>query len=171
MPAVPARTINLGLPRFATDSSSQIWTHLNGIVDWIDGLWGPWKTYTPVWSQSNGSVLNVASGTLEGRYCKLGKMVTVVIHLERAGDSNIGSDKWIFSLPPNLTPVKWNLMGGSCSMVRDDNFFGGAVFPVSSKAVGAIVGDLGRVSNTVPLGDDRHAAGDWYTLTVHYEAA
>lgn len=170
MAAVPATTPYMGLPRFDASDSSSIWVHLNKLADQVDQMYGPWQTYEPVWSQSSGTVLNVGSGSLTGRYIKIGRVVHAHIRLERAADSNIGSGLWVWTLPP-VQPRSWNMIGGGFSMARDGNWFGGGVFPVSQTSVGAIVGDLGRVSNTVPLGDTRHAAGDWYSLQITYEAA
>lgn len=168
MPASPAKTQNLGLPRFAPDDSTRTWEHLNGISDGVDKHLGAWKTYTPVWSQSNGTILKVGSGSLTGRYTQVGKTVMASIRLVRASNSWVGSGNWIFSLPP-VTPMAWNMVGGSLSAIRGGKFYGGAVFPVSSKAVGAIVGDLGRLSTTIPTRG--HKSGDWYSLQVVYEAA
>ena len=90
------------------------------------------------------------------------------IRLERATDSNIGSGNWVFSLPP-IAPRSWNMIGGGFSMARSGEWFGGAVFPVSQTQIGAIAGDLGRISNNTPK--NTHAAGDWYSLQFVYEAA
>jgi hypothetical protein len=168
MPASPPTTPNLGLPRFASDASTALFDHLTAITDAIDALWGPWVAYTPVWSQSDGTVLSIGSGMLVGRYRKQGKTVFAQIRLERAADSNVGSGAWIFTLPP-VDARAWNMVGGGFAMVRNLSHFGGAVFPTGVGAVGAIVGDLGRVSNTIPI--STHAAGDWYSLQIVYEAA
>ena len=168
MPASPAKTPNLGLPRFAPDDSTRIWEHLNAITDGVDGFFGTWQSYNPVWTQSDGAVLSVGSGSLTGRYVRIGKTVHANIRLVRAEDSWVGSGLWIFSLPP--VPARtWNMIGGGFSANRNGNFYGGAVYPVSGTSVGGIVGDLGRVSNTVPVKD--HKAGDWYSLQVTYEAS
>lgn len=164
----PATSPRLGLPRFDANNSTAIWEHLNAIVDGIDALWGPWTAYTPTWSQSNGTILALGAGTLLGRYQRMGKTVVGQIRLERAADSNVGTQSWIFSLPP-VQPRAWNMVGGGFSMSRDGALFGGSVFPVSSTAIGAIAGDLGRISNTIPTAT--HAAGDWYSLQFVYEAA
>ena len=168
MPASPTTTPNLGLPRFASDASSSIWTLLTSVVDAVDALWGPWVPYTPVWSQSGGTILNVGSGTLVGRYRRHGKTVFAQIRLQRAADSDVGSSYWLFTLPP-VTPYDWNMTGGGFAMIRGSSHCGGAVFPASSTTVGAIAGDQGRVSNAVPTGT--HTAGDWYSLQIVYEAA
>ena len=168
MPASPATTPNLGLPRFASDASSAIWTHLTSIADAVDALWGPWTAYTPVWSQSGGTILSIGSGTIVGRYRQQGKTVFAQIRLDRAADSNVGSDAWIFSLPP-IAPRAWNMVGGGFAMIRNGSHYGGAVMPVSSTSVGAIAGSAGRVSNTIPSAT--HADGDWYSLQIVYEAA
>ena len=168
MPASPVKTPNFGLPRFAPDDSTRIWEHLNGIADGVDKHLGVWHSYSPVWSQSDGAIIRVGSGSLEGRFTQMGKTVMGSIRLVRAEDSWIGSGLWLFSLPP--IPVRsWNMSGGGFAAVRDGKFFGGAVFPASATAIGAIVGDLGRLSNNVPT--TGHKAGDWYTLQFTYEAA
>lgn len=167
MPASPAKTPNLGLPRFAADDSSAIWVHLNRVVDWLDGLFGPWKSYTPVWTQSDGTLYDLGSGSIEGRYCQIGKLVIGQIRLTRAADSNIGTGNWLFSLPP-VEQRSWNLVTGGFACVRNGNMYAGATFPAARGLVGAIAGDLGRVSNTIPRPD--HADGDWYTLQFIYEA-
>lgn len=170
MPASPATTKNLSLPRFAADDSTRIWEHLNGLADKIDAHFGEWKSYTPTWSQSNGTGLAVGSGSIVGRYSVQGKTVMGHIRLQRAADSHVGTGYWIFSLPP-VAPRAWNLVGGSLALTRQGQFFGGSVFPASSTSVGAIVGDLGRLSNAVPLSASDHADGDWYSLSFFYEAA
>lgn len=168
MPASPATTPYLGLPRFASDASTDLWAHLTAISDAMDALAGPWTEYAPVWSQAGGTILYVGSGSIVGRYRKMGRTVFAQIRLERAADSNIGSDLWIFSTPP-VSPRSWNMLGGGFSMVRNGNYFGGSVFPVASGSVGAIVGDAGRISNTTPIAT--HATGDWYSLQFVYEAS
>lgn len=169
MPASPPTSPYLGLPRSATDTGGVV-AQLNGIVDGIDAKFAPWTTYTPVWSQSNGTVLAIGNGVLTGRYRQLGKTVHWMVTWERGSTTNAGTtgQKYIWSLPP-VTPRVWNQHGGECSMVRDNNWYGGTVFPVSITAVGAIIGDLGRVENLVP--NVVHAVGDWITLTGTYEAA
>ena len=169
MPAVPPTSPQLGLPRFASDSGTRIWDLLNSVVDRIDNLFGGWTAYNPVWSQSDGTVLSVGAGSLVGRYKKLGKTVHVQIRLERAADSNLGTGPWIFSLPSEVTQRSWNMLGGGFAMYRDGAWFGGSVFPVATGSVGAMVGDLGRVSNNIPK--TTHAAGDWYSIQATYEAA
>lgn len=168
MPAVPPVTPNLGLPRFAADSSANIWAHLNAISDVLDAIAGPWTSYTPAWAQSNGTVLHVGSGSLTGRYWAFGKTVLVQIRLQRAADSNVGSGAWVFTLPP-VTPRAWNMLSGGFAMVRNGDHYGGAVFPASATGVGAIAGDLGRVSHNIPVAT--HADGDWYSLQMVLERA
>lgn len=168
MPGFPAKTPQLGLPRLGPEDDTAIWEHHNNLADGIDGLFRPWSTYKPVWTQSNGTLLNVGSGSLTGRYMQLGKLVMGYIRLIRAADSNKGAGSWIFSLPP-VTPWSWNTTSGSMAMTRNGVHFAGSVFPASSTTIGCIAGDLGRVSNTIPLAE--HADGDWCTLSFTYEAA
>ena len=168
MPAQPPATPLLGLPRLAGDDHTRIWEHHNAVVDRIEGLLGAWVTYQPIWSQANGTILNVGSGQLQGRYKVLGKTVIGSIRLDRAADSNQGSQAWTWTLPP-VSPRSWNLVSGSLAMVRGGAQYGGAIFPVTSGVIGAIAGDLGRVSNAIP--STNHAAGDWYVLGFTYEAA
>lgn len=167
MPAVPPTTPWLGLPRFASDASSATWAHLNAISDTLDTIMGPWTAYTPSWTQSNGTVLHLGSGTIVGRYKVMGRTMHAHILLTRAADSNEGSTAWVFGLPP-VQARSWNMVGGGFAMVRNGLPYGGAVFPVSTGFVGAQVG-AGRVSNLTPAAT--HAAGDWYSLQMTMERA
>ena len=169
MPASPATSPNLALPRFASDSVATIWTLLNGIVDGLDARFGAWTSYSPTWTQSDGSTLVLNDGTITGRYKRLGQLVVGNILLVRGADSNVGTTHWIFGLPP-VAPKDYRMLGGGFSMMRGGAFYGGGVFPVSSSAIGAIVGDLGRVGGTIPT-SNTHAAGDWYSLQFVYEPA
>lgn len=168
MPATPAITPILGLPRLAADDHTRLWEHHNALVDGLDGLFSAWREYRPVWSQSSGAVLSVGSGTLDGSYLRLGQLVVGTVRLITAADTNKGSGPWIFSLPP-VTPKSWSLVQGSFACVRNNTHYAGSTFPVSSTSIGCIVGDLGRVSNTIPTAT--HQAGDWYTAQFIYEPA
>lgn len=170
MPASPTTTPQLGLPRFASDMPVGVYIGLTAVVDAIDAIGVPWTAYTPVWSQSNGAVLEIGNGTLTGRYKRIGKTVQWMVYWERGSTTQVGTtgQKYIFSLPP-VEPRAWNQHGGAMSMIRDTNWYGGTVFPTSIAGVGAIAASLGRVENLVP--NVAHAVGDWMTLTGTYEAA
>lgn len=169
MAAIPALTPNLGLPRVDSTAHTMLWSHLNGIVDGVDGQFGRWQSYAPAWSQSDGTALHIGvGGTIEGRYRQLGKTVYASIFLQRGEGTHQGTTHWLWGLPP-VTPRRWQLVNGSFAMMRNGAFYGGAVFPASSTVVGAIVGDAGRVGGTVPV--SQHAIGDWYSVEIRYEAA
>lgn len=169
MPASPPTTPQLGLPRFASDMSTAIWNGLNTIVDAIDNLYTPWTSYTPNWTQSDGTVMAIGDGVLTGRYRKLGKVVHWVIYWERGSSTNQGgSYAWGWSTPPHQ-PLVWNRVGGSVAMIRGGNHMGGSVFPTTATTVGAIIGDIGRVSGSTPA--VTQAVGDWILLSGTYEAA
>ena len=170
MPAVPPTTTRLGLPRFASDQSvAGLPAAMNSITDSIDEeVGGQWKPYSPVWSQSGGSALDIGGGVLSGRYRRSGQTVYWSIYWERGTGTNVGSGNfYVFTLPP-VAPLSWNRHSGSLAMTRNTAHYGGTVFPTSSTTVGVIISG-GRVSHIIPT--DQHAPGDWMILTGVYEAA
>lgn len=70
---------------------------------------GAWTAYTPAWSAPTPPVLN--NGSLNGRYSKLGRLVTAVIWLQFGSLTTAGAGAWSLSLPaaavPNTTLVNW----------------------------------------------------------------
>lgn len=166
MPAVPATTPNLGLPRFAPDDHTQLWVHLNAITDALDRLEGPWQTYQPEWLQSDGPHLNIGSGSLTGRFRQVGKTVEGRILLDWRADTNKGRAPWIFSLPKPY-PRNWREVGGTVACVRNGKHYAGAIFPVGLGKIGVVIGDLGRLSNTIP--ENEWKDGDWYSINFSYE--
>lgn len=59
-------------------------------------------TYTPVWSSDLTPQPSVGSGTLVGRYIKVGKLLIVSIELSSGGSTSYGNGGWRFSLPSGM---------------------------------------------------------------------
>jgi hypothetical protein len=64
-------------------------------------------SYTPSWTAAGGTAPAIGSGTLTGRYMKIGKMVDFWIYLRGAADTTWGSgvNFWSFTLPPACTSI------------------------------------------------------------------
>lgn len=166
MPAVPKTTPALGLPRLAADDHTRLWEHYNLLVDKIDALFTSWQPYNVVWSQSDGAMLQAGSGKLTGLYKQLGKSVEVLVILDRAADSNVGSGNWIFSLPS--PPKRWDAAIGVCQVLRNGSLYSGTASSVAATAFGLIVNGA-RVSHAHPT--PTHKAGDSYIMRLWYEVA
>ncbi|MEV8043573.1 hypothetical protein AB0P02_06930 [Streptomyces griseoluteus] len=67
------------------------------VRDQFNSMFGAWTAYTPAWTASTNPVLG--SGTLTGRYMKIGRTVAVEINLIAAANTTFGSGAWNFSLP------------------------------------------------------------------------
>jgi hypothetical protein len=119
-----------------------------------------WTSYTPVWSQIGGTVLNVNSGSLTGKWRANGKQITAQVTLTRAADSNVGTAAYAFSLPFVGGDINGN---GTGVVVR------GTEVPVSSRQINGgtvvLVGPSGRISNSTP---GSWAAGDIIQFTHTY---
>jgi hypothetical protein len=61
-----------------------------------------WVSYTPVWAAAGTSVA-LGSGTLSGKYKRVGSDVMVLIDLGTAANTTYGSSSYTFSLPTGLT--------------------------------------------------------------------
>lgn len=61
--------------------------------------WYKWVDYTPVWSCVSGAAPVVGNGTLVGRYCRMGDVVTALIVLTGGSTTTWGGGKWRFTLP------------------------------------------------------------------------
>ena len=59
---------------------------------------GAWQSWTPTWTASTTNPA-IGNGTLKGRYCKVGKMVTFSISLMFGSTTTAGLGDWAFSLP------------------------------------------------------------------------
>ncbi len=62
---------------------------------------GLWSDYTPT-LKTNGTALSIGSGTLRGRWCRIGNIVHATIYLQRAANTHIGTGMWTFDLPVSV---------------------------------------------------------------------
>lgn len=83
---------------------------------WSGSAWetmvheGLWTTYTPSWT-TTGTAPAFGTATVNGRYCKIGRQVTVSIWIDFSSSSTFGTGAWTFSLPAaapaNTAQVNW----------------------------------------------------------------
>ena len=81
-------------------------SHINDLQDEIVAVEtqlgtnaGGWVTYTPTWTAYTGTP-SLGNGTITGRYCKVGKMVTVTVSLNFGSTTSVaGTSTWYIGLP------------------------------------------------------------------------
>ena len=140
------------------------------LQDQIDALrtievGGVWQSYTPVWTASTTNP-SIGNGTLSGRYCLIGKLITAKIFLQFGTTSTPGSGAYSFTFP--IAPLNYRLVSGVYRL-RDTggNLYEGAVEPFS--ATFALIRDGGAyVTNATPFG---FADQDSIGIGLSYEIA
>ena len=127
---------------------------------WIEAFWtNPWKTYTPTVAFSGGN----NSGSVSGRYRKVGTMVDVAVQFIFNSSTDIGTSQE-FSLPIAVRATDWqagNLFIYDASLVRG---YPGSVLTVNTTTVRMTY--TGGFSPVWP-----NAAGDAIVFSISYEAA
>lgn len=134
-------------------------------TQWIDIFGSTWSTYTVDWSQSGGAGLSIGSGTLTGRYQKLGRTLRGKVTLIRAADTNVGSNAYIFSLPENA--FDFRVTGtGFCTR-------GAADYPVTVRGIGAsavCLLDSGKPASRIAYNNPSGwTTGDQISFDFQYE--
>ena len=140
------------------------------LQDQIDALrtievGGVWQSYTPVWTAATTNP-SIGNGTLSGRYCLIGKLITAKIFLQLGTTSTPGSGAYSFTFP--IAPLNYRLVSGVYRL-RDTggNLYEGAVEPFS--ATFALIRDGGAyVTNATPFG---FADQDSIGIGLSYEIA
>jgi len=59
---------------------------------------GVWQDWTPVWTASTTNP-SLGDGTLTGRYCSIGRVCFLNIHVNMGSTTTYGSGEWFFSVP------------------------------------------------------------------------
>lgn len=122
-------------------------------------------SYTPVWSQANGTVLAVGNGTLAGQYIKIGRFVHFRLTLTRGSTTNIGSDYYFWTLPFGANTFLQSPGTGTVTV-------GGVVKGVTLRMANTTTVAAIRNSDDSNLGHTSFswAAGDTIVLTGSYQA-
>ena len=126
---------------------------------------GVWQDWTPVWTAATTNP-SIGNGTLSGRYCLIGKLITAKIFLQLGTTSTPGSGAYSFTFP--IAPLNYRLVSGVYRL-RDTggNLYEGAVEPFS--ATFALIRDGGAyVTNATPFG---FADQDSIGIGLSYEIA
>lgn len=127
-----------------------------------------WQTYTPTltgWT--------VGNGTWDARYCKLGKIVHIVMTFTD-GSTTAENTNFIFSLPSGLPAKTVNGVLGTSSISSSVNATG-LVNLVTTSTARVYVNDTSaayaRAVNILTGVPGTWAAGDTVQVTLTYEAA
>ena len=117
-------------------------------LDALDALLtDQWSTYTPTWTDGT-STLSVGSGSIVGRWKKIGSLVHFIIYFQRHANSNIGgANPWVFGLP--VSALAYPFVQGSGWITLNGKNLPLSVVSVAGGAVG-LMGPTGRIGNTYP---------------------
>lgn len=149
----------------------------SGAGNWLalgrtaSAVYGGWRTYTPTWTASTTNP-TLGSGTLVGRYQKIGRTVHLHINLI-AGSGSAGSGDYSFALPVQAANVGCTYVGtahllgasrwGGQFLISPNATAGAPFFPASTTNP-----RLDWMTATVP---EAFGSGDQLRCTVTYEAA
>ncbi len=134
---------------------------------------GLWTAYTPTWT-SSGTAPVLVNGTIQGRYCQMGKLVIAEGRMNAGTSTTYGTGTYSWSLPvTSANPFSGNSAIGTV-WIRDSSagdFQGvaidaGTTFIVRPGA--SAFGGNTAVGQTAPM---TWASGDWITWFLCYEAA
>lgn len=87
-----------GFPYPATTETADVQRDLKALADYLEAQLA-WTAYTPVWTgSSTNPVIN--NGTLQGAYCKIGKLVNFRASITLGSTTTVGAGAYGLSLPP-----------------------------------------------------------------------
>ena len=126
-----------------------------------------WQAWTPTLTASTTNP-DLGSGTLLGRYVKVGQLVVASVILSFASDSNAGSGVWRISFP--IAPTQPLFIGGSWSIndLGTNNFSGSVRYDGATYIAFPYEGSPFYVSHNYPM---TWANGDSLRALWTYEAA
>lgn len=103
---------------------------------------GLWTAYTPAWT-AGGVALGIATGTLVGKYIKVGRTVHLDIFLQFGanGSTSGGNGGWTFTLPFPAAPGREHYLQSKCWVSNGWNLWG----------YGLIAGNSSSVSPWMPI--------------------
>lgn len=148
-------TANYGWTTPALGGSNNPPADLASLASQIDGdlaavediLTGAWSTYTPTWTDGTSTLL-VNSGSLSGRWKKIGSLVHFIVYFQRHADSNVGgTNPWVFGLP--VSTRAYPFVQGSGWITLNGKNLPLSVVSVAGATVG-LMGPAGRIGNTYP---------------------
>lgn len=139
---------------------------IQNLAEDVDAAVGnTWTAYNPVWSQTDGTVLNIGNGTLTGAYRKIGRLVVARITLVRGSTTNLGTSSYAWSLPFAAADF---YQGGTGLVQRGVEIPCIARLSTSTTVVLLRSTDAARIGPTNP---GAWAAGDYIHLNLTYESA
>jgi hypothetical protein len=138
---------------------------LENYIKRVPEVGGVWKNWTPTWTASTTNP-SIGNGTLSGRYCLIGKLITAKIFLQLGSTSTAGSGAYSFTFP--IAPLNYRLVSGVYRLRNvGGNLYEGAVEPFS--ATFALIRDGGTyVTNATPFS---FADQDIIGIGLSYEIA
>ena len=140
----PVATNANDVPVDLASLASQIEGDLAAVEDLLTDAW---STYTPTWTDGT-STLSVGSGSISGRWKKIGSLVHFIVYFQRHANSNIGgANPWVFSLP--VSARAYPFVQGSGWITLNGKNLPLSVVSVAGGTVG-LMGPTGRIGNTYP---------------------
>ncbi|MFE9432844.1 hypothetical protein [Streptomyces sp. NPDC006640] len=154
------------------DNGTDLFRWNGSVWDTYQKVLGAWVTYTPTWTGS-GSNPSLGNGTLVGKYCKLGRQVTVHINLTPGNLTTYGSGNYNFALP-------FTAANNGCSWVLNAHLLGsdrwmGQLIISPAATTAAPFFNLSttnsRIDFMTPTRPETFANGSQLRITGTYESA
>jgi hypothetical protein len=122
-----------------------------------------WFSYSPDWTCS--SAPSIGDGSLVGRFCINGKMVTTAVSLSIGSTTNTGSGQWFFSLP--AAPGSFSSLYVGSWRANDAGVanYGGSVLTASSSRMTLVNNGSTYVQSNAPA---TWGNGDTIVATLNY---
>ena len=121
-------------------------SNASSAVSRLDTIDAGWTEYTPVWYNTNSSVLSIGNGSIIGKYKVIGKTCYFMISMVRGSTTNLGSGYYTWTLPMNA--AVWNELSGS-GYISHTTDKAVTVRPISTGRV-ALVNDVDRIGTNNP---------------------
>lgn len=86
-----------GFPYPATTETADVQRDLKALADYLEAQLA-WTAYTPVWTGSTTNPV-IGNGTLQGAYCKIGKLVNFRASITLGSTTTVGAGAYGLSLP------------------------------------------------------------------------
>lgn len=163
---------------FSVDDQGDVFAEGQVVADEFIETGTAWNTYTPTWTSSGAPGPAIGNGTIQGRYKRRGKDVTLIIHLTFGSTTNPGTGQWSFGLPPVNNPA--TLVNANAAWVGSASALdpGGGHYPgvcriFSGTASVAVLSPTTSTGSTPsewnPTRPFTWATGDYFNLEITYE--
>jgi hypothetical protein len=127
---------------------------------------GYWTSYTPTWASAANPQPAIGTGTITGKYTRIGNTVHFKIQVAMGGTTSFGTGVWTFSLPVS-GQFQFRALGAAAALDSGTNYRVGMTYLTAAGTCSVVFdSDTNTVQPTQPF---VWASGDALYIEGHYD--